>query len=420
MAKRRRPTNTILGDCLVVMKEFDDNSFTAIVTDPPYHLRAVERPGGKTRPRDIGFAGEEWDGGNIAFRPETWKECLRVTKPGGVLLAFGGARTFHRLSCAIEAAGWELRDTLCWLYATGYPPSRNFVGTFAGYGTSLKPSWEPIVLAVKPYEGGTWSANAAKNGVAGLNIEGCRTEDGRWPTNLILDCGCKGRHVASCPVQLLNKEVGPRHSVGGGRVERSHGGVSRFFYCCRSYRGDRDSFAKSKHPTRKPLDLMRWLVRLVKMPSETMILDPFAGSGTTLLAAACEGVDAVGIEKRPDYYAEMRARLAALGRRRRVPAKLAGRARSNVSLIRQARRGPRAVIARAEEARPLAEHGEIGNGRSRDDNVSSTSAGNSAEYLTARIARDRPDILEQMKRGEFKSVRAAAKAAGIVKDRSRP
>jgi len=185
----------------------EPGSVSAVVCDPPYEL---------------GFMGKKWDSTGIAFQPKMWEAVLRVCKPGTPLLAFGGTRTYHRLVCAIEDAGWEIRDCLMWLYGSGFPKSRDISkaidkaagaerpvhrgvrsgvvgGTFAqdawskankdsvvdgtpitdaakewdGWGTALSPSWEPIVLAMKPLDG-TFAANALEHGVAGINVDGCR------------------------------------------------------------------------------------------------------------------------------------------------------------------------------------------------------------------------------------------------------
>lgn len=172
----------IVGDCLEVMRTLEANSVDAIVTDPPYHLTTgkkggtgpasinVNSPAGRAR-IGTGFMGKAWDGGDIAHRPETWAEALRVAKPGAYLLAFGGTRTYHRLACAIEDAGWELRDTLMWVFGSGFPKSHN--GEFGG--TALKPAWEPIVMARKPLIG-TVEANWREHGTGALNIDACRVE----------------------------------------------------------------------------------------------------------------------------------------------------------------------------------------------------------------------------------------------------
>jgi DNA modification methylase len=199
-------------DCLEGMKLLDDNSIDNIVTDPPYEL---------------GFMGKKWDNTGIAYNIELWKECLRILKPGGHLLAFGGTRTYHRMACAIEDAGFEIRDCIQWLYGSGFPKSHNIskaidkkagakrdiigVGKGAGknpkgfkfddksqsgghlkseynltahstpeaqqwdgWGTALKPANEPIVLARKPLSEKTVAENVLKWGTGGINIDGCR------------------------------------------------------------------------------------------------------------------------------------------------------------------------------------------------------------------------------------------------------
>jgi site-specific DNA-methyltransferase (adenine-specific) len=131
------------GDCREVLARLPEAFADAIVTDPPYEL---------------GFMGKTWDASGVAFDPETWRAALRAAKPGAHLVAFGGTRTFHRMACAIEDAGWEIRDTLMWVYGSGFPKSKNLDGDWEGWGTALKPAWEPIVLARKPFKGSV-SAN---------------------------------------------------------------------------------------------------------------------------------------------------------------------------------------------------------------------------------------------------------------------
>jgi len=150
----------ILGNCLDVLPTLQECSVDAVVTDPPYHLTTAKRggsgsaslnensPAGRAR-IGTGFMGKAWDGGNIAHDPTTWAAMLRVAKPGAHLLAFGGTRTHHRLMVAIEDAGWEIRDTLGWLFGSGFPKSHN--GPWGG--TALKPAWEPIILAEGPSVG---------------------------------------------------------------------------------------------------------------------------------------------------------------------------------------------------------------------------------------------------------------------------
>jgi site-specific DNA-methyltransferase (adenine-specific) len=181
-----------LGDCIEVMRGMPDSSIDSIVTDPPYHLTQVSRgghartnnpesPHGRHRIGDKGFMGKVWDGGDIAQRVDMWAEALRVLKPGGHLLAFSGSRTYHRMTCAIEDAGFEVRDQIMWIYGSGFPKSRNLDGDRKGWGTALKPAHEPICVARKPLIG-TVAENVATHGVGAINIDGCRVVDGELPT----------------------------------------------------------------------------------------------------------------------------------------------------------------------------------------------------------------------------------------------
>lgn len=183
------------GDCIAVMRGMADNSVDAIVTDPPYHLTTgkkggsgpasvnLDSPAGRARV-STGFMGMEWDGGDIAQSVELWTEAMRVLRPGGHLLAFAGSRTYHRMACAIEEAGFEIRDQIMWLYAQGFPKSQNVGKALAkdggndeweGWGTALKPAHEPICMARKPFKG-TVAANVLAHGTGALNIDACRVE----------------------------------------------------------------------------------------------------------------------------------------------------------------------------------------------------------------------------------------------------
>ena len=177
----------ICGDSTNELKKLEENSVDAIITDPPYGLTSITKRFGKENSAAAkygkdgsfsrlskGFMGKLWDGTGIEYNVEFWKLCLKVLKPGGYLLAFGGTRTFHRIACAIEDAGFEVRDTLMWLFGTGFPKSHN-IAEFKGYGTALKPAYEPIIMARKPIEN-TVAENMLKYGVGGLNIEECRIE----------------------------------------------------------------------------------------------------------------------------------------------------------------------------------------------------------------------------------------------------
>src|SRR5688500_4525271 len=173
------------GDCRDVLRTLPTESVHSIVTDPPYHLTTgkkggtgpasvnLDSPYGRSRITTGGFMGATWDGGDVAFQPDTWRECLRVLKLGGHLLAFGGSRTYHRLACAVEDAGFEIRDQIMWLYGSGFPKSTNLGGDWDGWGTALKPAHEPIVVARKPLIG-TVAANVLAHGSGALNIAGCR------------------------------------------------------------------------------------------------------------------------------------------------------------------------------------------------------------------------------------------------------
>jgi len=183
------------ADC----RELSFEGISAVVTDPPYHLvriserfgakdahntPAMDTPEGSVWARKArGFMGKEWDGTGVSFQPDTWASIRGWCKSGAMLMAFGGTRTSHRIACAIEDAGWEIRDTIAWVYGSGFPKSLDIgkaVGTsvWEGYGTALKPAYEPITLAMNPIDG-TFANNALTHGVAGLNIDGARipTED---------------------------------------------------------------------------------------------------------------------------------------------------------------------------------------------------------------------------------------------------
>ena len=360
----------LVGDCLEVMRTLEPNSVDSIVTDPPYGL---------------GFMGKAWDHGvpGVPF----WLEMLRVAKPGAYLAAFGGTRTFHRLACAIEDAGWEIRDTLMWVYGTGFPKSHN--GEWGG--TALKPAWEPIILARKPLVG-TVAANFAEHGTGGLNIAGCRIPidvaadasqlrsmkrsqresddgwgmsttgadepvvvraDGRWPANVLHDgspevlaafpdapgqaASVSGPTADGASGSVFGKFAG-RGQTGSPRLDS--GSAARFFYCAKASREDRNDGCdgmerrlgpeaggsraseagrrggygaprENHHPTVKPTALMRWLCRLVTPPGG-LVLDPFAGSGSTGRGALAEGMKFIGIELDPEYARIAEARIKAM------------------------------------------------------------------------------------------------------------
>lgn len=360
----------IPGDCIVSMAAMPPNSVHSVVTDPPYHLTSITKRLGKPGAAPIvhgrdgahariaaGFMGKSWDGGDIAFQVATWRAVWRVLKPGGALVAFGGTRTFHRMAVAIEDAGFDIRDTLMWLYGTGWPKSHNQHGEWEGFGTALKPAWEPIILARKPLAA-TVAVNLSLHRCGALNVDGCRVRGsmeemlgrsgtasqgnailgagvrnpdggiwnpsdlGRWPANVLHDGSPevlaafalfgtdKGQ---AAPLQETGRARPTKHAFGDMAPPKAcaprdeTGSAARFFYSAKATQADRQG---SKHPTVKPMRLMRWLVRLVTPPGG-VVLDPFAGSGSTLQAAVEEGFSAIGCEREPEYVADCERRLAA-------------------------------------------------------------------------------------------------------------
>jgi DNA modification methylase len=371
------------GDLRDVLPTLPEASVDFVVTDPPYGICFMEMG---------------WD--HAIPGPTYWESIARACKPGALLLAFGGTRTYHRLCCAIEDAGWEIRDCLMWLYGQGMPKAgdigklidkskgaaREVVGTkldrpgyhlhegkgngcygngkglhapgtdarlraaqitapatpeaakWTGWAMALKPAWEPIVLAMKPMDG-TIAHNALAWGVAGMNIEGARvgtestirtrgdsltdagwsstnrspvggSECGRWPANLLLDEEAAAQLDAQTGTltsgkmkagQQRNRSKGeggyhgdfPDTASATGTYGDS-GGASRFFYCAKATKKERGP--GNNHPTVKPLGLMKYLLTLLSTPEGGVILDPFAGSGTTPLAAKRLGRRCIAVE----------------------------------------------------------------------------------------------------------------------------
>jgi DNA modification methylase len=481
------------GDCRDVLRSLPDNSVDSVVTDPPYEL---------------GFMGKKWDSSGIAYDVTVWQECLRVLKPGGHVLAFGGSRTWHRLAVAVEDAGFELRDSIAWIYGSGFPKSldvskaidkrggggalltkeigealrvaresrgiskskadeifcdgttnwtwfegrpagqrpptsetfarivaewpelaelsekvaeaeREVIGQKAwsnsanhfvpgknhkarvnldetapatseaqqwqGWGTALKPAFEPVVVGRKPFgKGVTVAENVLQWGVGGLNIDGSRIHigendkggfrsgtytsknesqsswehrengdaytkpqhpQGRWPANVILDEVTAGLLDEQSGVSV-SKSGGKAgtigfHSGGSGAERGGHedsGGASRFFYVAKASKRDRNEGLEDLeaqrhadrvvddgpggdnprnrtntprqnfHPTVKPTQLMRYLIKLVTPPGGT-VLDPFTGSGSTGKAALLDGFEFVGAELTGEYLPIIEGRL---------------------------------------------------------------------------------------------------------------
>ncbi len=420
------------GDCIEVMRSLPENSVDTCITDPPYEL---------------GFMGKKWDSSGIAFQPETWQAVFRVLKPGAILLAFGGTRTYHRMVCAIEDAGFEIRDTIAWIYGSGFPKSydigkgidkkagaeREVIGEYQfpvdsdkwakqkaptgigipfakpnkasfseshsltapstpeaqlwhGWGTALKPAFEPIVVAMKPVDG-TFVNNALTWGVAGLNIDGGRVgteedcarkraivRDTSAPFGVGYEMGGNGSALGRFPANLIHdgsdevKELFPQSKTGDKSRGREFkgwksqgelkplgkpynggdsGSAARFFYCAKASRSERNAglegmeerkvnklnsygsqdgyvcpdgahrvgdkgsaSMQNHHPTVKPIELMRYLVRLTKTPTGGIVLDPFMGSGTTGIACVLEGREFIGIEREAEYIEIANKRIA--------------------------------------------------------------------------------------------------------------
>lgn len=410
-----------LGDCRDVLRTLPDSSVDSVVTDPPYEL---------------GFMGKKWDSSGVAYDVTVWQECLRVLKPGGHILAFGGSRTWHRLAVAVEDAGFELRDSIAWIYGSGFPKSLDVskaidkkagverkkvpasgglhkngnmnddnwskIGDenpvmdsseaitseakeWQGWGTALKPAFEPVVVGRKPLVG-TVAENVLLWGVGGLNIDGSRIAgwwkpvppsekggksggimgkpvagkggeahvQGRWPANVILDEVSAGLLDEQSGVSRDGVAVRRNGNSGAGMFPvkiaddsadsgyGGRGGASRFFYVAKASKRDRnegleelearakvfngqsdkpagnaagsveDKFstqpAKNFHPTVKPTQLMRYLIKLVT-PEGGVVLDPFTGSGSTGKAALLDGYQFIGAELTEEYLPIIEGRL---------------------------------------------------------------------------------------------------------------
>lgn len=383
------------GNMLDMLDVIEKESIDSIVTDPPYGLTSITKRFGKegsapasTKNNDgsfarlsKGFMGKEWDGSGVEYNIETWKKCFDVLKPGGYLLAFGGSRTFHRIACAIEDAGFEIRDTIMWLYGSGFPKSLNIglaidkkngvesidtgvaspnarpnstkdntlfesgtvgkdftikkaTNEWQGWGTCLKPSFEPIIVARKPFNG-SLVANVIKNRVGAINIDECRVGTEKVGGGTMPDLSYVGQE---------QKKLGNGHKMSFGQVSNAprieceeHEGRFpantiltydetpsderlRYFYCAKASKKDRNEGLedfedqRNPHPTVKPCDLMQYLVRLVT-PKGGTVLDPFNGSGSTGKAVMYENKERdknykyIGIELTEEYLPLSKARI---------------------------------------------------------------------------------------------------------------
>ena len=321
---QNKPYSIFLGENKTVLATLDNESVSSVITDPPYGLGKPPDIlqvinswlSGKTyNANSCGFMGESWD--SFVPQPDLWKECYRVLKPGGHILAFGGTRTYDLLVLGLRLAGFEIRDQIAWIYGQGMPKSKDLG---SGWGTTLKPAMEPIVVARKPFSG-TISQHFVQNGIGGLNIEACRvytpkSYKGRFPANIVHDGTPEvlSEFPETKKGGSLTKKYSKKKGVCYGQYSQSNlfesygdeGSSSRFFYCAKATKQDRGE--NNIHPTVKPTELMRWLCRLVT-PIGEVVLDPFMGSGSTGKAAILEGFQFIGVENNPDYFSIAQKRL---------------------------------------------------------------------------------------------------------------
>jgi DNA modification methylase len=388
-------TNTIHhADNLTTLRTFPDSSIDAVVTDPPYGLGKA--PDALTMLNDWlttghhdvqgkGFMGKTWD----AFVPQPvfWQEVFRVLKPGAHVLCFAGTRTYDLMTLALRIAGFEIRDSIrfigethypAWVYGSGFPKSMDVAKAiekkygqqqWQGWGTALKPAWEPIIVARKPLEG-TVADNVLRYGTGAINIDECRVrvEDqtyiARFPANLIHDGSEEVLEEFArfgsdkggfAPVTKADSTSKTRNCYGtfatsgddGASFYGDSGTAARFFYSAKASKSDREegledfpeqqssglplrsengerggtgndgsstdrtTTTRNTHPTVKPTKLMRYLLKLV-VPPGGIVLDPFAGSCSTVKAAVLEGMNFIAIEQEIEYVriGEARLRLA--------------------------------------------------------------------------------------------------------------
>jgi len=427
----------ILGDCIEVMKEIPDNSIDTVITNPPYGLSNHSEQLIRTTllkwlngeddyiPKIKGFMNKSWDA--FVPPPAVWKEIFRVMKPGATILVFAGTRTYDLMTISMRLAGFEIKDTLMFLYGQGFPKAMDISkqidkmegaereviskgrsgktaiwsqkGGMGDYDITtpatpeaklwngwkshgLKPAYEPIIMAMKPNEG-SYAENALRWGVAGLNIDGGRIPtnekwtkrdykghtnlssylidkdyykeshpQGRFPANLILDeetAKMLDRQSGISGSTRFSKGAIRHHSFWNSTEGKGIqceapdnygdiGGASRFFHCAKASKNERNmglegmplkkaggmqgrnngsfdgkiTYNQNNHPTVKSLRLLEYLCILTKTPNGGIVLDPFAGSGTTCMAAKKVGRDFIGIEKEPEYVSIARARLNAI------------------------------------------------------------------------------------------------------------
>jgi len=295
-----------VGDSAEVLKQYPDNHFDSIVTDPPYGIE---------------FLGKNWDKNTGAI--EVWRECLRVLKPGGYLLAFGAPRTYHRLATNLEDIGFEIKDSLMWVFGSGFPKAQDIgkqmdkklgvKNEWSGWKTGLKPAHEPIIMCRKPTKL-TSMNNILEWGVGALNIDATRVEEDRYPSNVIGEIDGYQKYFYCPKVNRkerhwgLDMENAPRPGntnkrkddvawmVGNPNATNSGEFVPRV--------------DANTHPTVKPIDLMLYLVKMVTPPNGK-VLDPFNGSGSTGMAVKQFGGEYTGIDLDENYVEISRKRINA-------------------------------------------------------------------------------------------------------------
>lgn len=400
----------IHGDCTAVLRDLARESLLvdAVVTDPPYHLASIVARLGSPDSAPIqsgvtgvyarsssGFMGQQWDGGDIAFRPETWRRVFDVMKPGAHLVAFSATKGYHRMACAIEDAGFEIRDMVAWLYGTGFPKSHNLNGEWEGWGSALKPAIEPIVFAQKPISEDSIADNVGRWGVGAINIDASRiftdeqikegagklwshyrvkrlapgasvnktgawkqdevyegkSKPGRWPANVmhdgsdeVLEAFAAFGDDKGAVAPVTKRQADAARNVYGGfsggsadpdasTFQGDSGTAARFFYSSKATQGERifecricgehvlgkqpacncvdpetDQPSIRTHPTVKPPSLMEYLVRMI-CPPAGLVLDPFAGTGTTAAAARAVGMSSLSIEADEHHVRDIGLRL---------------------------------------------------------------------------------------------------------------
>lgn len=346
-----------LGDSFKLLDNYKDNYFTSCITDPQYGLskildmetylrlflvdienynpNKIDRDKFKNIVGNHGFMNMEWD--NMIPLPSHWKKLYNKMMPGSNLLVFTSPKTFDLVSVSLKLAGFKMKDTIMWVYATGmthgqkidgmidrkYGGDNNISSDFKGYGTDLKPAHEPILCFMKPNDD-SYAKNAKNHGISGLNIDKTRVGDKqRYPSNLIIhDSGLIEEYFPYTKSGKM-KSSHNRSTDGSnrgiyGKYSKDHplketygdeGSSSRFFkkicYYKKPSRKERDmglDGGENTHITIKPISLLEYLVDLVTQPNNNVIIDPFMGSGTTGIACKNRNIDFVGMEIVEEYF----------------------------------------------------------------------------------------------------------------------